>query len=110
MFGSMRTAIYVVAGLGALAWAFPIAVIVEILSGYEKGLVGAFLREFLISDPPYGRISLMVLGALCSLLAPIWLRRRGQDQWALGSAIISLAIVLVFFYGPAIIASVQSSH
>jgi hypothetical protein len=99
----MRTATYVLAGLGVLAWGTPIAIISRILLGYERRVAGLLISILLSDAPPYARLAVMCIGVLFSLVAPIWLRSRGHNRWALGGAIISLAVALAFVYVPAII-------
>ncbi len=99
----MRTATYILTGLGVLAWGTPIAIISRILLGYERGVAGLLISILFSDAPPYARLAVMSIGVLFSLVAPIWLRSRGHNHWALRSAIISFAVALAFVYVPAII-------
>ena len=67
----MRIATYILAGLGVLAWSTPIAIIIRISLGYERGLFGLLASIILSDAPPYARLATMSIGALFSLLAPI---------------------------------------
>jgi hypothetical protein len=53
----MRIATYILAGLGVLAWGTPIAIIIRILLGYERGLFGLLASIILSDAPPYARLA-----------------------------------------------------
>jgi hypothetical protein len=87
----MRIATYLVAGLASLAWGLPIlAAIIGVVSLYQSGFGSlAAITGFIPT------IALPGIGLLFSLLVPRWLWSRGRDSWALGTACLSLGIVLV---------------
>jgi uncharacterized membrane protein len=101
----MRVATYSVAGLGVLAWIVPIAVIGSaIVDIYQRGFFPSFAMSVTTIGFAFWRHILMsVIGCLFSLLAPIWLRSRGSDNWALGLAFLSLGAGFVFAVLPEII-------
>jgi hypothetical protein len=92
----MRLATYVVACLAMLAWAVPIAVIANAVMAVYERFFGSLTTAITTLVPPFAPIiGLSIIGCLFSLLAPVWLRSRGHDNWALGMAFLSLGAGLV---------------
>jgi hypothetical protein len=107
----MRTATYVVACLGMLTWIVPLAIIGNaIVTVYQRGFFPSLTMTVSYFVPPFAPlIGLSAVGFLFSLLAPIWLRSRGHDNWALGFAFLSLGAALVFAVLPEIAPTVLTT-
>jgi hypothetical protein len=88
-----------------LAWIVPIAIIGStVMTIYQRGFFPSFAMTVTYMVPPFGPvIAMSTIGFLFSLVAPIWLRRRGHDDWALGLAFLSLGAAFVFAVLPEVV-------